>query len=170
MNQDQAAVFDDIVAKGGRLGGPYEAYIRIPRFMRLNQQMGDYLRSTSLTPRLRLLAALLVIRHWGARFAWATNAKEAIGAGLGQQIVDAINHKVRPVMENATDQLVCDLLTELLDKKKIGDEVYWQAAGALGETVLTDLVVTVGFYGMVCATLVSFDIDPPANAEQCLIT
>ncbi len=115
------------------------------------------------------LAALLVIRHWGARFAWVTNAKEAVGAGLGQKIVDAINHKVRPVLEKATDQLVYDLVTELLDTKGLGDETYRRAAGVLGETVLIDLVVTAGFYGMVCTTLVSFDVDPPANAEQCLL-
>ena len=137
--------------------------------MRLNQQMGDYLRSTSLTPRQRLFAALLVIRYWGARFAWATNAKEALGVGLGQQTIDAINHKMRPALENAADQLVYDLVTDLLDKKQISDEAYRRLVAVLGETVLTDLIATVGFYGMVCTTLVCFDIDPPANAEQCLI-
>jgi len=31
-----------------RLGGPYEAYIRIPKFMRLNQQMPESHRISSM--------------------------------------------------------------------------------------------------------------------------
>jgi len=169
MTEEQAAVLDEIVARGGRLGGPYEAYIRIPKFMRLNQQMGDYLRTNSLAPRLRLLAVLLVVRHWNARFAWATNAREAVGAGIAQDIVDAINRRARPTLENELDRRVYDLVTGLLEQRKIPDDTYRRAEKALGETTLADLVVTVGFYGMVCTTLASFDVDPPAAAEQRLL-
>ncbi len=69
MNSEQIAIYDEIVASGGRLGGPYTAYIQIPRFMKLNQEMGNYLRSNTLDPRLRQLAAIITIRYWGAKFA-----------------------------------------------------------------------------------------------------
>ena len=44
MSAEQREVYEMIVARGGRLGGPHTAYLRIPRFMRLAQDMGDYLR------------------------------------------------------------------------------------------------------------------------------
>ena len=169
MNEEQGAVFDEIVAKGGRLGGPYEAYIRIPGFMRLNQQVGDYLRSNSLSPRVRLLAVLLVVRHWNAAFAWATNAREALAAGLGQDVVEAINRNARPPLHDATDQVVYELVTELLKQKRVSDETYRRAGERLDETALVDLVATVGFYGMVCTTLTCFAVEPPPNAEQKLL-
>jgi 4-carboxymuconolactone decarboxylase len=169
MNADQAATFDAIVASGGRLGGPYEAYIRIPPFMRLNQQMGNYLRSNSLSPRLRLIAVLLVVRHWGAGFAWAANAREALKEGLSQEVVDAINRKQRPQFHSPIDRVVFELVSELMASSSISDGTYERAAKELGETTLVDLIATVGFYNMVCITLVSFNIEPPGNAEQMLL-
>jgi 4-carboxymuconolactone decarboxylase len=169
MNADQAATFDAIVAAGGRLGGPYEAYIRIPPFMRLNQQMGNYLRSNSLLPRLRLIAVLLVVRHWGAGFAWAANAREALKEGLSQDVVDAINRKQIPIFHGLGDEVVFDLVSELLASNSVSEGTYSRAVTELGETTLVDLIVTVGFFNMVCITLVSFNIEAPENSDQTLL-
>ena len=78
----QAAVVKDIEARGGRLSGPYTAYIRIPEFMDLNQRMGDYLRKNSLAPRLRSLIVLRTVGHWGAKYAWAVNKRSALKEGM----------------------------------------------------------------------------------------
>ena len=169
MSEEQAAIYDEILANGGRLGGPYMAYIRIPRFMKLNQEMGNYLRSNTLAPRLRQLAAIIVIRHWGAKFAWAMNARDAIEKGVSLDIVAAINHRQRPEFQKADEEVVHDLVSELLASKLISDKTYARASDTLGEESLVDLVATVGFFSMVSMTLVSFDIDPPQDAAQRLI-
>ena len=169
MSVEQAAIYDDIVAKGGRLGGPYTAYIRIPRFMKLNQEMGNYLRSNKLAPRLRQLAAIIAIRHWGTKFAWAMNAQDAIEQGVSPDIIEAINHRQRPGFHKADEEVVYDLVSELLTSKVISDETYARASDTLGEESLVDLVATVGFFSMVSMTLVSFGIDPPPDAAQRLI-
>lgn len=49
----------------------------------------------------------------------------------------------------------------------ISDGTYARAASELGETTL--VIATVGFYNMVCTTLVSFDIEAPGNAGQKLL-
>jgi len=169
MSEEQAAIYDDIVAKGGRLGGPYTAYIRIPRFMKLNQEMGNYLRSNKLAPRLRQLAAIIAIRHWGAKFAWAMNAQDAIEQGVSPDILEAINRRQRPDFQKTDEQIVYDVVSELLASKVISDKSYSRASDILGEEALVDLVVTVGFFSMVSMTLVSFGIDPPPDAAQRLM-
>lgn len=168
MNSEQAALYDEIVSKGGRLGGPYDAYIRIPRFMKLNQEMGNYLRSNTLDPRLRQLAAITAIRYWGAGFAWAMNARDAIEQGVSPDIVEAINHRQAPVFNREDEEVVYNVVNELLFNRVIGDEMYDRCADALGEETMVDLIVTTGFYSMVSMTLVSFDIDPPPGAEHKL--
>lgn len=169
MNSEQIAIYDEIVAKGGRLGGPYTAYIRIPRFMKLNQEMGNYLRSNTLEPRLRQLAAIITIRYWGAKFAWAMNARDAIEQGVSPDIVEAINHRQRPAFDKADEEVVYDVVNELLSEKVISDETYSRSVDTLGEETMVDLIVTTGFFSMVSMTLVSFNIDPPPDAEQQLI-
>jgi len=169
MNSEQIAIYDEIVAKGGRLGGPYTAYIRIPRFMKLNQEMGNYLRSNTLDPRLRQLAAIIIIRYWGAGFAWAMNAKDAIEQGVSPDIVEAINHGQRPAFNKTDEEAVYDAVNELLSEKAISDETYGRSVNEMGEETLVDLIVTTGFFSMVSMTLVSFNIDPSLDADQQLI-
>ena len=169
MNSEQVAIYDDIVAKGGRLGGPYNAYIRVPRFMKLNQEMGNYLRSNTLKPRLRQLAAIITIRYWGAKFAWAMNAKDAIEQGILPDIVEAINKRQRPAFGKVDEEVVYEVVNELLSRKDIDGETYNRSIDTLGEETLVDLIVTTGFFSMVSMTLVSFNIDPPSDAEQQLV-
>lgn len=169
MNDEQGAVYDEIVNAGGRLGGPYGAYIRIPRFMKLNQDMGDYLRSNTLDPRLRQLAAIVAIRHWSAKFPWATNAQAAVDAGLSQDVVDAINRRDRPDFGDEQESLVFDIASELLEQKTVSDATYKKGVDEFGETTMVDIIVTTGFYSMVCMTVVTIQTDPPANAKQALL-
>ena len=147
----------------------YTAYIRILRFMKLNQEMGNYLRSNTLDPRLRQLAAIITIRYCGAKFAWAMNARDAIDQGVSPDIVEAINHRQRPAFNKADEEVVYYAVNELLSEKIISDETYGRSVDELGEETLVDLIVTTGFFSMLSMTLVSFNIDPPSDAEQQLI-
>lgn len=169
MNDEQAAVYDEITAKGGRLGGPYGAYIRIPTFMKLNQDMGDFLRSNSLDPKLRQLAGILAIRHWGAKFPWAMNAREAANQGLSQDVIDAINKGEAPPFADDGEEIVYNLVSELFANKAISDASYARAAEYFGDETLTNIIVTAGFYSMVSMTVVSVDVQPPPDAEQKLL-
>ncbi len=161
MTPEQAKVFREIEAKGGRLGGPYTAYIRIPEFMRLNQNMGDCLRRSSLPPRLRQLIVLKTVKHWGAKYAWAVNRQAAEKAGLEPAIVAAIEQGREPSGLGAKDSAALRVTTELLQTKGLSDEAYRAAIGQFGEGGVAEIVVTTGFYSMVSMTLNAFDIDPP---------
>ena len=64
MNPEQTAAYKAIESRGGRLSGPYTVYLRIPEFMKLNQDMGDYLRKNSLGDRMRQMIVLRTLKHW----------------------------------------------------------------------------------------------------------
>ena len=53
MNEEQGRAYDEVAARGGRLGGPNRIFIRVPELFELNQEMGDYLRANHLDARLR---------------------------------------------------------------------------------------------------------------------
>ncbi len=169
MDEAQAEIYDEIIEKGGRLGGPYGTYIRIPPFMKLNQEMGDYLRSNSLDSRLRQLIAIIVIRHWGAKFPWAMNAADAVKQGVSQDIVDAINRQEVPDFQQEDEKYIHDFVSELLANKNISDTTYSRAADFFGDETLADIIVTAGFFNMVSMTVVSVDVQPPPDATQTLL-
>ena len=162
MTPAQASAYQAIKAKGGRLGGPYSALIRIPEFMLLHQEMGDNLRKSSLGERLRKIIVLATVKHWGAKYAWAVNARSAENDGLERSIIDAIGEGREPYLADAKERVVYELARELLESRKLSDASYQEALGLLGDTGLADAVATTGFYSLVSMTLIAFDVDPPA--------
>ena len=53
MNDEQGQAYDEVVARGGRVGGPNGVYIRVPELFKLNQDLGNYLRDNHVNARLR---------------------------------------------------------------------------------------------------------------------
>jgi 4-carboxymuconolactone decarboxylase len=169
MNQEQGNIYDDIAARGGRLGGPYTALIRIPRFMKLQQEMGDYPRDNSLSGRERQLAVLRTVRHWNAAYAWAVQERASLGIGLEPDVIDAINAGETPELANRAERAIHQVAGELLAGRGLGDDAYDRAVQALGLERLTDVIATVGFFSLVSCTLNGFDIDPPEDAPARLM-
>ena len=56
MNEDQGSVYDQIGEEGGPRAGPYWAYIRHPKLMRLCQDLGNWFRGSGRSGRERPLA------------------------------------------------------------------------------------------------------------------
>jgi 4-carboxymuconolactone decarboxylase len=163
MTQEQRELYDSTRASGGLVGGPNIAYLRIPKFMRINQATVAYLRSNSLAPRLRQLAVLRTVKYWGAKFAWALHASGSVKVGIEQDIIDDIGRGQEPASASPKDRAVLRVCAELLEDRKLSDEAYKTAIDMFGETGLADIVATAGFYSLTSLTLNAFDIDPPAE-------
>lgn len=163
MTQDQLELYESTRTGGGLLGGPNIAYLRIPKFMRLTQAMLGYLRSNSLPPRLRQLAVLRTVKHWGARFAWALHVPASLKEGVEQDLIDDIERGREPARASPADKAVLRICAELLETRRLSDEAYRTAIDMFGESGLADIVATAGFYSMTALTLNAFDIDPPAK-------
>jgi len=169
MNAEQRQLCEEIEAVDGRMrGGPYWAYIRNPKFMRLHNEMSRYIRSCSLTPRERQIAVLAVVRHWDSAYPWAVQVRASLAAGVGQAIIDAINARRRPVLDDPGERAAYDVASELVANNGLSDPTYAAAEAQFGLAKLVDLVSGVGFFSMVCCTANAFDITPPADAPARL--
>lgn len=161
MNAEQGKVYDDIEKEGGRLGGPYWALIRIPKFMRLHQDMGTFFREGSLTPRERQIAVLATVRHWGGKYPWAAQVRASLPVGLDEATIEAINRRQAPKLVDPREALAYAVATELLASKGLSDATYAAAEKAYGLEQLVELVAAVGYFSMLCCTANAFDITPP---------
>src|ERR1700746_2400726 len=91
MNAEQARVYDAAKQSSGIVGGPYYAYIRLPKLFEAAQNMRESLSGGPLSPREQQIINLTVARHWGARYPWFAQARRSLAVGIPQTVIDAIN-------------------------------------------------------------------------------
>jgi 4-carboxymuconolactone decarboxylase len=160
MNDEQRQAYDEVIAKGGRVGGPNGVYIRVPELFKLNQDMGNYLRNNHVNARLRQLAAIVAVRRWNGAYAWGAQGRDALAAGISQEILNAINKREVPVLEDPDDQVVYDAAVELSDTGTLSDALFEKAQDQLGFNGVLDLVAAVGFFTAVAQAVSVFEVEP----------
>lgn len=162
MSTEQKSVAERIKASIGRpeIGGPYSAWIHRPELASRILQLSNYFRESSVPPRLRMLAVLLSIRHWGADFPWSAQVPRALEAGLSQAVVTAIGEGKTPSFGDLDEEAVYQLATELLERRGLSDATYRRALDRVGEGALVELVAAIGHFSTVSLTAVAFDIHP----------
>ena len=163
MNADQGRVYDAAKAAGGPLGGPYYAYIRLPKLFEASQNLRATLGSGPLSRREQQVVNLTVARHWGAKYPWFAQARASLTVGITQAVIDAINARRAPSLNDAREQTCFTVARELLADKRLSDEAYAAAEKTMGLESLVALVATIGSFSMTCMTAGTFGVAPPSD-------
>ena len=162
MNAEQARVYDAAKQASGIVGGPYHAYIRLPKLFDACQNLRDALSSGPLSQREQQIVNLVVARHWNARYPWFAQVRRSLAVGIDQAVIDAINARKTPSLPDARERTCFVVTRELLADKGLSDETYAAAEKAMGLEGLVALVASTGSFSMTCLTAATFGIDPPA--------
>jgi 4-carboxymuconolactone decarboxylase len=168
LDAEQGKVFDDAKAAGGPVGGPYWAYVRFPKLMRIAQDLSSTLGEGGLSARERQIAIMAIIRFWGAEYPWAVQTRNALGIGVKQEILDTINSGGTPKLDDPREKMAYDVAVELLNKRNLSEATYAAAAKLFKEKELVSLVATVGAFSMTCLTTIAYDCTPPADVAHRL--
>jgi 4-carboxymuconolactone decarboxylase len=168
MNTEQARVYDAAKNAGSVVGGPYYAYIRLPMLFEASQNLRTVLFSGPLSDRERQIANLVVARHWNARYPWVAQVRGARAISLEQAIIDAINARKTPKLDDPRERICFVVPSELLAKKSLGNETYAAAEKTLGLEHLVALIALTGSFSMTCLTANTFEVDAPADAPTPL--
>jgi hypothetical protein len=162
MNAEQARVYDTAKQSSGIVGGPYYAYIRLPKLFEACQNLRASLSSGPLSAREQQIVNLVVARHWNARYPWFAQVRRSLAAGIAQEVIDAINTHGNPGLVDAREHTCLVVARELLARKSLGDETFSAAEKTMGLESLVALVASIGSFSMTCMTANTFGIDPPA--------
>jgi 4-carboxymuconolactone decarboxylase len=168
MNDEQRAVIEASKASGRPHGGPFWAYIRNPKLMGIVQEMGACLAEGTLTANEQCIIVLAVARHWSANYPWAVQVRNAVKAGLGDDMIDAINARAALPTDDRRENLVHGIAKELLTDHGLSDASYADAEAAFSTDELVTLIARVGSFSMTCCTANAFDITPPDEAPARL--
>ena len=163
MNAEQARVYDAAKQSSGIVGGPYLAYIRLPKLFEACQTLRASLASGPLSRREQQVVNLVVARHWNARYPWFAQVRGSLAVGIDQAVVDAINAQRTPTLPDARERTCFAVARELLANKGLSNESYAAAEKTMGLESLVALVAAIGSFSMTCLTAVTFGVDPPAD-------
>lgn len=162
MNAEQARVYDAAKASSGIVGGPYYAYIRLPKLFEAAQNLRESLSDGPLPPREQQVINLTVARHWNAKYPWFAQVRRSLSVGIDQAVIDAINAHKTPNLTDAREKTCYVVAHELLSNKRLTDATYAAAEKTMGLESLVALVASIGSFSMTCMTAATFGIEPPA--------
>lgn len=162
MSAEQGRVYDAAKQSSGIVGGPYYAYIRLPKLFEACQNVRASLASGPLSAREQQIVNLVVARHWNARYPWFAQVRRSLSVGIEQAAIDAINAHGDPGLTDAREKTCWAVARELLSSKGLNDESYAAAEKTMGLESLVALVASIGSFSMTCMTANTFGIDPPA--------
>jgi len=162
MNAEQARVYDAAKQGSGIVGGPYYAYIRLPKLFEAAQTLRESLSGGPLSKREQQIVNLVVARHWNARYPWFAQVRRSLSVGIDQSVIDAINAHKTPNLTDAREKTCFTVASELLTNKGLSDQTYAAAEKTMGLESLVALVASIGSFSMTCMTAGTFGIEPPA--------
>jgi 4-carboxymuconolactone decarboxylase len=163
MNAEQARVYDAAKQGSGIVGGPYFAYIRLPKLFEACQSLRESLAKGPLSAREAQVVNLVVARHWNARYPWFAQARRSRSVGIDEAVIDAINARQTPDLPDARERTCFAVARELLAEKSLSDATYAAAEKTMGIESLVAVVAATGNFSMTCMTANSFGVEPPAD-------
>ena len=163
MDAEQARVYDAAKQTSGIVGGPYTAYIRLPKLFEASQNMRACLASGPLSRREQQIVNLVVARHWNAKYPWFAQVRGSLAVGIDQAVIDAINAYQTPDLADARERACFTVARELLTNKGLGDASYAAAEKTMGLESMVGLVASIGSFSMTCLTAGTFGIEPPSD-------
>jgi 4-carboxymuconolactone decarboxylase len=163
MNDEQARVYDEAKQSSGIVGGPYYAYIRLPKVFAACQNLRACLSSGPLSRREQQIVNLVVARHWNARYPWFAQVRRSLTVGIDQAVIDTINARKVPNLTDVRERTCFVVSSELLANRSLSDETYAVAEKTMGLESLVALVASTGSFSMTCLTATAFSIDPPKD-------
>jgi 4-carboxymuconolactone decarboxylase len=163
MNAEQARVYDAAKQSSGIVGGPYYAYIRLPKVFEACQNLRSSLAAGPLSPREQQIAHLTIARYWNSRYPWFAQVRRSLSIGIDRAVIDAINARQAPSLDDARERICYVVAGEILAHKGLSDATYAAAEKTMGLESLVSLVALIGSFSMTCMTAGTFGIDPPAE-------
>src|SRR5215471_16767800 len=150
MQAEQAQVYDKAKNSSGIVGGPYHAYIRLPKLFEACQNLRECLSSGPLSAREQQIVNMTVARHWNARYPWFAQVRRSLSVGIDRAAVDAINARKTPSLADARERTCFVVASEILTNKGLSDESYAAAEKTMGLESLVALVASTGSFTMTC--------------------
>ena len=151
----------------GRLEGPFNAMLVSPGVGLALQELGAAVRyRTSLSDRAREIAILALAALRRSDFEWYAHERVGRRAGLSDEEMTALRDGGAPDTFSEQEQVVLDASRALATAGDLDDEAFAAAQATLGQEMLAELVVLVGYYDLLALSLRVWRTPLPAGENS----
>ena len=120
----------------------------------------DRLRYVSpiIQPDVREIITLTTARIMQCQYLWTHHHTSAIRSGVREEVVEAIREGGRPRRLLPKEAVFIQFTQELLENKELTSATYSGVEHLLGVQATIDLIVTIGYYSMLCLVINGLDL------------
>lgn len=156
---EQRHVYEEIEASRGRVEPNFKALLNSPEAASRMSAMGAYVRfETSLSPRVKSLAALTTAREADGDYVWTANERQARNVGVEDDIINAIRGRRAQEALGPEDAAIMGFTQELLRQHRVSDASFKAVQQALGDVGVVDLLVFIGYYHSLSHALSALEV------------
>jgi len=161
MTDRQRELADRIVAKRGKIGGPFKVWLHSPELCDRVEALGAFVRfDCSMPERIREYALLVASRHFDAQFSWNSHIDKAISTGIPASAVEALANRQTPDFGDDVELATFhDFATELLTTHFVSDATFTRLKAVFTDQQLVDAIGLLGNFTLLSMCLNTFQVD-----------
>jgi 4-carboxymuconolactone decarboxylase len=152
----------------GEIRGPFIPLLYSATLLDRVQKLGEFLRyECSLEKRLREVAILVTAVRWQQGYEWQAHAREASGAGVSPDTIDAIAAGASCEVAPEDEREIIVFCRELHTKQRVSDAAHDAVVRRHGRDGAVELTGICGYYTLLAMILNVAEIgDPETIASE----
>ena len=161
LPQDKHSLYDQMAAYRGHVARPFAALLNSPDVASSVALVGEQLRyiSPSIASEVREIITLTTAKALQCQYIWTHHCHSARQVGVRNEVVEAIRQGGRPRGLLPKESVFIQFTQELLEDKQVRDATYGAVEHLLGGQAVVDLVVTIGYYTMLCLAINALQVN-----------
>jgi 4-carboxymuconolactone decarboxylase len=149
------------------VSGPFSVLLNSPEFAGRVGHLGAYVRFEGELPDAdRELAILTTARAFDCAYEWAAHVPIARKAGVSDGAIDVVADSQPTDELDDRERIVVEYGRELFGDHRVSDETFDAAFDRFGESGITELTGTMGYYAMIACALNAFEVSPDADRPE----
>jgi alkylhydroperoxidase family enzyme len=118
-----------------------------------------FMNESSLSPRLRELAVLILMKRLNCEYGFGRHIEIAERAGLTREQIDNIgSYQTSPLFSN-DDKLILRYAEELTLKAQVDDQLFRQVQNLVGQKSILELTAATAFWNMMARNLNALQVE-----------
>lgn len=160
------SVVDGVLARFGRIRGPFSVLLHSPRMAEPLLAVGNYfLHNSIVEPKDRSLAILVATRQREGAYVWAAQVAAAQRAGVRQEAIDLIKRKGDPSELPAGEREIVAYARELVETNRISQATFDALNKNHDVQWMVELTVAANYYGFLSGVVSAFEVPVPPEGD-----
>ena len=161
VSGDGLIAFDAIIESRGSINGPQSMHMYAPEIARWSTALNDALRfSSKLSDHDTELAIITAAREMDCEYVWASHATAALKAGVRPAAIEIVGSGESLDGLTKEEAVIVRYGREVMGDHKLSQEAFDAALGQFGAAETIVLGALMGYYLMICCTLIATDMKP----------